>query len=170
MDFLIREAKEQDYEGIIQLYDEIALLHAEALPQIFIKADTPFWNKEYISGIAEVIKYGAIMDASLIPYLEENMDSLLGQDHAVLEEVVSRSARAKVRIVEQDEKEGGIRRLLNFGHTLGHAIERETRLLHGYAISIGMVLAARLSENLGMLSPADARRLENAGRIPGSTG
>ena len=51
MDYLIREAKEQDYKGILQLYDEISLLHAKALPQIFIKADTPFWNKEYISGI-----------------------------------------------------------------------------------------------------------------------
>ena len=118
-------------------------------------------RKEYISGIAEVIKYGAIMDAPLIPYLEEHMASILDQDPAILEEVLGRSVRAKVSIVEQDEKEGGIRRLLNFGHTLGHAIERESRLLHGYAISIGMVLASRLSVNLGMLPAADAQRMED---------
>jgi len=117
-------------------------------------------RKEYVSGIAEVIKYGAIMDAPFLDYLEEHMDLLLKQDFEVLEHVVSRSARAKASIVEQDEKEGGLRRILNFGHTLGHAIEREGKLLHGYAVATGMVLAARFSLNLGMLSAAEVERLE----------
>jgi 3-dehydroquinate synthase len=117
-------------------------------------------RKEYIAGIAEVIKYGAIMDAGFLDYLDENMPALLNMDTEIMEEVVGRSARNKVMIVEKDEREQERRKLLNFGHTVGHAIERDSGLLHGHAISIGMVVAARLSEKLGMLNPGDARRLE----------
>lgn len=113
-------------------------------------------RKEYISGIAEVIKYGAIMDSGFIDYLTEHMEGLLKLDPEVLEEVVTRSARCKVEIVEKDEKESGLRRLLNFGHTIGHAIERDRKVLHGYAVAAGMVMAAKLSENLGMMSPKES--------------
>jgi 3-dehydroquinate synthase len=116
-------------------------------------------RKEYVAGIAEVIKYGAIMDADFLSYLEEHMEALLKMDPVVLETVVSRCARAKVEIVEQDEKENGLRRLLNFGHTIGHAIERDRKVLHGQAVSVGMVLDARLSVNLGLLSAAEADSL-----------
>lgn len=117
-------------------------------------------RKEYISGIAEVIKYGAIMDVPFLHYLKDHMSELLALDATVLEEVVSRSVKAKVDVVEKDEKEAGLRRLLNFGHTIGHAIERDQKLLHGQAIALGMILASRLSVNLGMLKAADAALIE----------
>ena len=117
-------------------------------------------RKEYISGIAEVIKYGAIMDETFLHYLKDHMKELLALDPTVLEKVVARSVKAKVDVVEKDEKESGLRRLLNFGHTIGHAIERDQKLLHGQAVSLGMVLASRLSVNLGMLKSADASLIE----------
>lgn len=117
-------------------------------------------RKEYISGLAEVIKYGAIMDEGFLHYLKDHMKALLALDVAVLEEVVIRSVKAKVEVVEKDEKESGMRRLLNFGHTIGHAIERDQKLLHGQAVALGMVLASRLSVNLGMLRAADATFIE----------
>jgi 3-dehydroquinate synthase len=122
---------------------DLALLHTLA-------------RRQYVSGIAEVIKYGAIRDEDFLYYLHEHMDGLLGLDIPVLEEVVTRSVRAKAEIVEKDEKESGLRRLLNFGHTIGHAIERDRKVLHGEAVSVGMVLAARLSVNLGMLKAPGA--------------
>ena len=117
-------------------------------------------RKEYISGIAEVIKYGAIMDAGFLHYLKDHMSGLLSLDNNVLKKVVITSAAAKVDIVQKDEKESGIRRILNFGHTIGHAIERDQKLLHGYAVSLGMVMAAKLSVKLGMLEEKDATMLE----------
>jgi 3-dehydroquinate synthase len=117
-------------------------------------------RKEYISGLAEVIKYGAIMDEDFLHYLKDHMKELLSLDPTVLENVVARSVKAKVDVVEKDEKESGLRRLLNFGHTIGHAIERDQKLLHGQAVSLGMVLASRLSVNLGMLKSADASLIE----------
>lgn len=116
-------------------------------------------RKEYIAGMAEVIKYGAIMDEGFLSYLGNHMDQLLKMDKQVLEEVVSRSVRCKVDIVRQDERESGTRRLLNFGHTIGHAIERDRKLLHGQAVAIGMAMAARLSVHLGLLKPLHADRL-----------
>jgi 3-dehydroquinate synthase len=117
-------------------------------------------RKEYISGIAEVIKYGAIMDPEFLSCLKDQMEGVLALDRTVLERVVTRSVKAKVEIVERDEKEAGLRRLLNFGHTFGHAIERDQKILHGYAVSVGMVMAARLSVRLGMLGEKDALFLE----------
>lgn len=117
-------------------------------------------RKEYISGIAEVIKYGAIGDAEFLHYLKYHMEGLLALDQSVLEEVVTRSVQAKVKVVEEDEKESGMRRLLNFGHTIGHAIERDCKVLHGQAVAAGMIMAARLSVNLGLLKAAEAALLE----------
>jgi 3-dehydroquinate synthase len=117
-------------------------------------------RKEYVSGIAEVIKYGAIRDAEFLPFLREHMEGILSQDVKVLEEVVVRSVRAKVEIVEQDEKEAGLRSLLNFGHTIGHAVERDRKILHGEAVAVGMSLAARLSVKLGHLKEKEAAFLE----------
>jgi len=117
-------------------------------------------RKEYISGIAEVIKYGAIQDEGFLQYLDDHMQELLALDQPVLEEVVTRSVKAKVDIVQKDEKESGLRKLLNFGHTIGHAIERDRQVLHGWAVALGMIMAARLSVNLGMLKEPDADLLE----------
>lgn len=117
-------------------------------------------RKEYISGLAEVIKYGAIMDEPFLHYLKDHMKELLALEPTVLEEVVTRSVKAKVDVVEKDEKESGLRRLLNFGHTVGHAIERDQKLLHGQAVSLGMLMASRLSVNLGMLKSDEASLIE----------
>lgn len=112
-------------------------------------------RKEYISGIAEVIKYGAILDVGFLHYLKDNMSGLLSLDNNVLKKIVTTSAAAKADIVQKDEKESGIRRILNFGHTIGHAIEREKKVLHGEAVATGMVMAARLSHTMNLLSASD---------------
>ena len=117
-------------------------------------------RKEYVSGIAEVIKYGLISDVRFLEYLVEHMDSLLRQDPAVLEHVVATSVSIKTDIVQKDEKETGIRKILNFGHTIGHAIERNNILRHGEAVGVGMVLAARLSYLQGFLTTQDVDRVE----------
>lgn len=117
-------------------------------------------DKEYRSGIAEVIKYGVIRDPGLLLYVEEQMGALLNKDKVVLEEIISRCVRIKADFVQNDERESGERRLLNFGHTIGHAIERNYGLLHGEAISIGMVIAAGLSSARGLISESDALRIQ----------
>jgi 3-dehydroquinate synthase len=117
-------------------------------------------RREYVAGLAEVIKYGAIGDRPFLDYLRDHMSLLLGLDTRVLSEVVSRCVSMKAKIVESDEKEAGLRRLLNFGHTFGHAIERSGKLLHGESVSVGMVLAARLSEKLGLLRTGETDLLK----------
>lgn len=117
-------------------------------------------SREYVSGIAEVIKYGIIRDFTFLEYLEEHMEQLLKQDMSVLEHVVSTSARIKSDVVQQDEKESDLRKILNFGHTIGHAIERHKGILHGEAVGLGMVLAARLSHVQGLLTSSEVDRVE----------
>ncbi|MCB1578036.1 MAG: 3-dehydroquinate synthase [Xanthomonadales bacterium] len=119
-------------------------------------------RREYLAGLAEVVKYGAIGDAAFFTWIEQHVDALLARDEAALDEAIARSCRHKAGVVARDERELGERALLNFGHTFGHAIEVEAgygELLHGEAVAIGMVLAARLSANLGRASAADAERL-----------
>lgn len=117
---------------------------------------------EFACGLAEVIKYAAIGDAAFFAWLEGNMDSLLRRDPAALHYAVAQSCRHKAGIVARDERETGERALLNFGHTFGHAMEHLSHyaLRHGHAVAIGMLLAARLSERLGMSDPASTARLE----------
>ena len=127
--------------------------------------------REYVSGVAEVIKYGLIRDLSFLEYLEKNMEMLLKQETAVLEHVVTKSAAIKVDVVQKDENESDLRRILNFGHTIGHAIERNKGVLHGEAVSTGMVLAARLSHIQGLLSASEVDRVEqlvSAAGLPAS--
>ncbi|MEA3461613.1 MAG: 3-dehydroquinate synthase [Bacteroidota bacterium] len=116
--------------------------------------------REFVSGIAEVIKYGFIRDFSFMEYLEEHMELLLKQEMGVLEHVVTKSAAIKSDVVQKDEKESDLRRILNFGHTIGHAIERHKGNLHGEAVGMGMVLAARLSHVQGLLSSTEVDRVE----------
>jgi len=118
-------------------------------------------RKEYISGIAEVIKYGAIWDMEFMDYLGAHMQGLLDLDMDVLKHVVSLSAEIKVDVVQKDEKESDLRRILNFGHTIGHAIEREKKLLHGQAVSMGMLMAARLSRKLGLLGKTEVDQIRD---------
>ena len=110
-------------------------------------------EREYISGLAEVVKYGVILDAEFFAFLEVNIAKLLDRDAATLCQVVARCCRLKADVVETDEREtGGARAVLNYGHTFAHALETTLgygRLLHGEAVSIGMECAARLAARLG---------------------
>lgn len=118
-------------------------------------------KREYVSGIAEVLKYGFIRDLKFMEYLEANMEELLTLKTEVLEHVVASSAAIKLDVVQKDEQESGLRRILNFGHTIGHAIERSKGVLHGEAVGIGMILAARLSQVQGLLTAAETDRIEH---------
>jgi 3-dehydroquinate synthase len=120
-------------------------------------------DRELRAGLAEVVKYGAIVDADFFAWLEAHADALLARDAASLEHAIAVSCRHKAGIVVRDETEQGERMLLNFGHSFGHAIETEQgygSLIHGEAVAIGMVLAAKLSAQLGRAPVADADRLQ----------
>ncbi len=116
-------------------------------------------EREYISGFAEIIKAAAIRDEVLFSYLENNYEAALKKEAAVLEKIIYDSVLIKSRVVENDEKEKGERRILNFGHTFAHAIEHKTGMLHGEAVSIGMALASDLSVKMGHLNKTDQERL-----------
>jgi 3-dehydroquinate synthase len=118
-------------------------------------------DREFTAGFAEVIKAAAIRDESLFTYLEKNASRALQRDPLVLHELVSRSVKIKASVVEADEREKGERRLLNFGHTFAHAIEKLSGVPHGEAVSIGMVLAANLSVRAGLLDVKASNRLSN---------
>jgi 3-dehydroquinate synthase len=110
-------------------------------------------RREYVAGLAEVVKTGAILDAELFALLEEELPALLKQDRDLMVRVVRRCAQLKAIVVSEDETEGDYRAILNFGHTLGHAIEsltEYTTFLHGEAVAIGMVAAVRVSRRLGL--------------------
>lgn len=117
---------------------------------------------EFCGGLAEVIKYAVIKDENFFLYLEKNLDQIKSLDNNVLEAVVAKSARIKVGFVEADEKDTGLRNMLNFGHTVGHAVESVSnfRVSHGQAVSIGMVAAAGLAVKLELMDKADAVRLK----------
>ena len=119
-------------------------------------------GREFSSGLAEVIKYGPIADTEFLGWLEANMDALLAQDPAALAHAVRRSCEIKACVVGQDEKETGLRAVLNFGHTFGHAIEAGMGYgvwLHGEGVGAGMVMAAELSHRLGLVDAAFVKRL-----------
>jgi len=110
-------------------------------------------------GFAEIVKHTLITDAKMFEYLELNSSKALDIDFEVIEKLVFNSISIKANIVNQDEKEKGERRKLNLGHTFGHAVEKVLGLPHGNAVSIGLVVAAKLSMNKGMLSEADYQRI-----------
>ncbi len=119
-------------------------------------------RREYISGLAEVVKYGVIWDASFFHFLEKHPAELLDRNPELLEKVVARCCEIKAEVVAMDERELGPRAILNFGHTLGHALEKVDgygRWLHGEAVAIGMNYAARLSVVTHGFKPADADRI-----------
>ncbi|MFT4767804.1 MAG: 3-dehydroquinate synthase [Glaciecola sp.] len=119
-------------------------------------------DREYAAGLAEVIKYGLICDPAFYEWLQHHRDDFVARDKAVLSEAIKRSCAAKARVVAEDEREGGVRAILNLGHTFGHAIEAAQGYgswLHGEAVSAGMVLAARLSVNQGWITDAEVARL-----------
>ena len=108
-------------------------------------------RREFVSGLAEVVKYGLISDPAILDLLEGKDAGEVALDGDLLAEIIDRSVRAKIRVVEEDEDDSGIRRILNFGHTYGHGIERLHNLSHGRAVAYGMMVALTLSEKLGLL-------------------
>lgn len=129
-------------------------------------------DRQLSAGIAEVIKYGLIRDTEFYDWLEENMPALLRRDPDTLTYAIERSCQIKAEVVAADEREGGVRAILNLGHTFGHAIETGMGYgawLHGEAVGIGMLMAAHLSSQLGWLTNADVERVEAlliAARLP----
>ena len=119
-------------------------------------------SREFRAGLSEIIKYGVIHDASLFRRLERDLPLLLGQDASTLAAIVARCCQIKAEVVSQDEKESGLRAILNFGHTVGHALEaisKYGKYLHGEAISIGQVVAAIISEEQTGLPAKDTDRI-----------
>ena len=120
-------------------------------------------QRELRAGLAEVIKYGIIDDATLFRRLERTLPSLLKLDAKEMSHVIARSCQIKAKIVEQDEHEGGLRAILNYGHTIGHALEAISsygKYLHGEAISIGQVAASKISRDQHDLGQAEVDRIE----------
>lgn len=115
-------------------------------------------KEEWINGMAEVIKHGAIKDAKMFSLLEETSLTQLRKNTALCGQIIQRNALLKAKVVQEDEFEKGSRRLLNFGHTLGHAIENTYQLKHGHAISLGMIAAASISQDV--LQFQEANRLK----------
>ncbi|WP_269465561.1 bifunctional shikimate kinase/3-dehydroquinate synthase AroKB [Collimonas pratensis] len=119
-------------------------------------------ERELSAGLAEVIKYGAVIDAEFFKWIENNIDKLMARDNAALAYAIRRSCELKADVVRQDEREGGLRAILNFGHTFGHAIESGLgygKWLHGEAVGCGMVMAADLSHRLGHINAVDKERV-----------
>lgn len=121
-------------------------------------------EREFRSGLAEVIKHGIVLDAAYFRDLEACVPAILARDLATLENIVAGSCRLKARVVERDEQEAELRWVLNYGHTVGHALEAATgfqRWAHGEAVSLGMVAEARLAERLGIGSASTTERQRN---------
>ncbi|HHL45546.1 MAG TPA: 3-dehydroquinate synthase, partial [Gammaproteobacteria bacterium] len=121
-------------------------------------------DRQLSAGLAEVIKYGLIQDAEFFCWMEDNMNRLLARDPEALVYAIHRSCQDKAEVVVADEKESGIRAILNMGHTFGHAIETGVgygRWLHGEAVATGMLMAADLSRRLGWLTVEDVARIDN---------
>lgn len=138
------------YQPELVVYDIVALT---TLPE-----------REIRSGLAEVIKHGAIWDAEFFAWLESGIEKAVGLEPGYLAELLARSCAVKASIVSKDEKEQNLRAILNFGHTLAHALESASGygvLTHGEAVAIGMVFAARLSEQLGHINDADVSRIRS---------
>ncbi len=120
-------------------------------------------GRDYRAGLGEVVKHGAIADAALFGWIESSQEALLRREAEAVAHAVRRSCEIKAEVVARDERESGLRAILNFGHTVGHALESltgYTTLRHGEAVAIGMAAAARLSERLGLCEPGTAARLE----------
>ncbi len=120
-------------------------------------------KEEFINGMAEVVKYGMIMSKDLFKLLEERYEDIVQLEPELICKIVKESCSIKAQVVSQDEKEGGLRRILNFGHTIGHSIEAASNysMAHGCAVSIGMVVVSRLAIIKGMFSEEEFIRLRN---------
>ena len=138
-----------------QLKNKVGAFHQPRLVISDIETLKTLPDHELANGLAEVIKSAAIRNERFFSFLEGNLELVKALDLPTLEEVVFQSAKIKAEIVEKDERELGLRAILNYGHTIGHAIERDKGVLHGEAIATGMVLAARLSHAMNLLRVSD---------------
>jgi len=121
-------------------------------------------QREFLCGLAEVVKYGVIWDEKFFSYLENNVGNILKKKSETLEHIIERSCAIKAEVVSKDEREGGLRAILNFGHTLGHAIETLSgykAIKHGEAVSRGMMFASKLSSARGLCGDAVSERLKS---------
>ena len=118
-------------------------------------------DREFRNGMAEVIKYGSILDVKLFKYLEQNRSAILKKNQNILNKIIRRCCELKAYVVEKDEKETDLRRILNFGHTIGHAVESlsKYKLGHGECVAIGMAAEVNISVGLGLISKKEAQRL-----------
>jgi 3-dehydroquinate synthase len=140
----------------------VGAFHQPAAVVIDSATLTTLADREFNAGLAEVVKYGAIRDPGFFAWLEEHAGDIIDRDPESLDYLIYQSVLNKAEIVAEDEKETGIRALLNFGHSFGHALEAETaysEFLHGEAVAIGMVTAADLSESRNLCSPGATRRV-----------
>jgi 3-dehydroquinate synthase len=118
---------------------------------------------EFNSGMGEVIKHGFIMDASYVDFIESNIQGILSLDHTIISELIGTSCKIKSIVVSEDEREHGLRAILNYGHTIGHAIERlkNFEMLHGECVAIGILAAAHISLKLNQLNSLDYNRIKS---------
>jgi len=146
-----------------QLKNKIGAFYQPKLVISDITALKTLPPRELSDGLAETIKYAMIRDSKFLSYIEKNLDRIKSLDEGALEEIVFRSARIKAEIVEKDERDLGLRHILNYGHTVGHAIESASdfKVGHGEAIAIGMMAAARISNRMDILGENELIRLED---------
>ncbi len=130
----------------------------------FTLIDTTFLKtlptQELINGMAEVVKHACIADSDYFNFLETNLIKILALEPEALKTTITRSIEIKKKIVEQDPEESGLRKILNFGHTFGHAIEKHYRVPHGFAVAKGMMIANQIAEEMGMISQEQSLRVE----------
>lgn len=120
-------------------------------------------KRQVVAGLAEIIKHGVIKDAELFAFIQSNLEAILNIDTALYQKLIPWNCRIKADVVEQDERESGLRAILNFGHTIGHAVESLTgynTYLHGEAVALGMLLEAKLGAKLGMTPPETVKDVE----------
>jgi 3-dehydroquinate synthase len=145
-----------------QLKNEIGAFYQPRMTIADTAALKTLPKSELINGLGEVIKYAVIKDMEFFTWLEKNLDRILSLDDNVLETIVAKSAQIKAEIVESDEKDMGLRNILNFGHTVGHAVESIShyQVAHGKAIAIGMVAASQISVEMGIMGAENTLRLK----------
>lgn len=146
-----------------QLKNEIGAFYQPRVTIADISTLKTLPKDELISGLAEVIKYGVIKDEKFFEYLEKHLDLIKALDNNVLETIVAKSAGIKAEIVAGDEKDLGLRNILNFGHTVGHAVETVSgfRVAHGQGVSIGMAAAAQIAVKMKLMQSDECARLKN---------
>jgi 3-dehydroquinate synthase len=155
----------------------IGAFYQPSLVCIDTKSLSSLPDREFQAGLYEVLKYGLIYDSDFFDYFAEHLDKIKSRDSGVLETIISRCCEIKAEVTSIDETEADLRRILNFGHTLGHALEAATRyegFKHGEAVAYGMMAAARLSQHEGYLSAEDVARIDHVilavGTLPPATG